>query len=313
MKFRTLIATGVVAFTCMPLMHGWGQEGHKSVGELARMKLTPATRAWITKLLGNDDLADVAVWADDVRSAGRHSGPLVDDSEALAFNKKFPNNKNWHFVDLPLGTKAYSLSGKFSSKDDIVHAINRCIEVLEDRSGEFTKSQAVRLLVHFVGDLHQPMHASTGYYNLSNPSAPKLVTDPSAVDVNTGDRGGNSLHMGKSDELHALWDSDLVRKFGGGDYKKLADKLAGKSPASLTPGDYHHWAETWATESVGVAANAYRGIIFGRAELNKRHQLDQMDIKLPPNYAKMNQQVAGSQLAKAGFRLAELLNRIQTK
>ena len=74
----------------------WGIEGHKAIGELARTRLSAATRAHVIKLLGNDNLADVAVWADEVRDAGRHRGPLVGDPEAQAFAKTFPKNPTWH-------------------------------------------------------------------------------------------------------------------------------------------------------------------------------------------------------------------------
>ena len=292
----------------------WGIEGHKAVGELARTRLSATTRAAIVKILGNDDLADVAVWADEVRDAGRHRGPLVNDPEARAFNQKFPKNPSWHFVDQPLGSTGYTDNGKFSSEDDVVHAINSCIAVLEGKSARFPPSQALRLLVHFVADIHQPLHASTGYYDLHNPAAPKLVVDPSKVDLTTGDHGGNSLYYSKSQELHAYWDTTLVEKIGGKDYKALASALTGKSPAKWqTPGDYHQWAETWATESDAIAEKAYRGITFETAALNAKHELERMEIKLSPSYAKTNEQVVAGQLAKAGLRLADLLNRIQWK
>jgi len=294
---------------------GWGIEGHKAIGQLARTKLSPAARAQVIKILGNDDLAEVAVWADEVRDAGRHRGPLVSDPEARAFIQKFPKNPSWHFVDQPLGLAGYTTDGKFSSEDDVVHAINASIAVLEGRSNRFTPAQALRLLIHFVGDVHQPLHASTGYYDLHNLASPKLVTNPAAVDLATGDHGGNSLYVTKSEELHALWDVKLVEKIAGKDFEKLAGALGNKNPAKWhTPGDYHTWAAQWASESVAIAAgHVYRDVIFEAAELDEKHQLKRMEIKLGSSYEKNNETVVAAQLATAGLRLAELLNQLHWK
>ncbi len=286
-----------------------------AVGEIAAGRLTVKTRAAVTAILGSDDLAEVSVWADELREAARHQGPLVQDAEAREFNRRFPKNGNWHFVNLPLGSAAYTDDGPFSSADDVVHAINACIAVLEGKSDRFTAAQALKLLVHFVGDLHQPLHASTGYFNLSNPAAPKLVTDPKAVDERTGDHGGNSLYYTKSGELHALWDTALVKKAGGSDYRQVAAAMKKriKPSAWKTPGDYHGWAERWATDSVQVAAIAYHGIRFGPATVNAKGGLERDEIELPVGYQQANETMVADQLAKAGFHLAELLNSISWK
>ena len=105
-----------------------------------------------------------------------------------------------------------------------------------------------------------------------------------------------------------------MQKLDGKDYRALESALSNKVPTGWqTPGDYHQWAEAWATESIGVAAKAYQGVTFERAELNAKHQLDRMEIKLSPSYARTNEPVVANQLAKAGLRLADLLNKIQWK
>jgi len=306
----------VAIWLTMPaIVFAWSAEGHRAVGEIARGRLNAKARTAVTALLGNDDLAAIAVWADDLRAAAMHRGPLANDAEAHEFNQKFPKNGTWHFVNLPLASPAYTDDGAFSSQDDVVHAINRCIAVLEGKSDEFAPGQALRLLVHFVGDLHQPLHTSTGYFDLSDPASPKLVTDPRLVDPKSGDRGGNSLYFTKSEELHALWDNGLVRKVGGIDYQNVAAEAAKriKSSAWKTSGDYHAWAEQWATDSVHVARLAYQGIEFGPATLNAKHDLEREEIKLPRDYQQVNEPRAADQLAKAGFHLGELLNSIRWK
>lgn len=302
----------VVAFlSVVAPAYPWGIEGHRTVAELARERLTPAARAAVVKILGNDDLAAIAVWADDLRAVARHQGPLANDAEAHAFNAKFPHNYSWHYVDLPLGAP-YVDDSPFASPDDVVHAIRRSVAVLEGRSDEMTRLVALRLLVHFVGDLHQPLHAANGYYDLSDPAHPRLLTDPARIDEATGDHGGNSLFYAHAAELHAYWDTVLVRRLaGGGGDRALVARLASLQPAGWqTPGDYHTWAAAWATDSSRVAVGVYAGIAFGPATLGRRGQLERMTIQLPEGYAARSEPVVAEQLAKAGLRLAELLNRI---
>jgi hypothetical protein len=104
----------------------------------------------------------------------------------------------WHFVNLPLGTMSYEEAGEFTSSDDIVHAISRCVEVLESPTAEpeeFTKVQALRLLVHFVADIHQPLHCGTGHYSLDGSGTAQLITYPAEAFGKPDDRGEISCFM----------------------------------------------------------------------------------------------------------------------
>jgi S1/P1 Nuclease len=175
---RILIVVWFLALFFTIPAYPWGAEGHQAIGEAARAMLTPEARIEIQKILGDDDLASIAVWLDDLRNlAHHHSGPLRDDDpEAMAFNAKFPENDSWHFVDLPVGFTKYSLDSPFSSPNDIVHALRRAIDVLEGKSSEFTKVQALRIIVHLVGDIHQPLHMVSGYYDLTDLEQPQLIS-----------------------------------------------------------------------------------------------------------------------------------------
>src|SRR5476651_2142770 len=92
---------------CLMLLSGpraypWGGDGHRAISEAARGMLTPEAKAKIEKILGNDDLAAIGGWLDDVRLAKKHhTGPLKNDPEAKEFNGRFPANDVWHYVDLP--------------------------------------------------------------------------------------------------------------------------------------------------------------------------------------------------------------------
>ena len=121
-------------------LQAWGPLGHSAIGAIAEKHLWPATQSHIAALLARG-----------------------------------------HDADLPLGANDYREFPAFTSVNDVVHAIKGCIAVLEkaeNRADDFTKPQALRLLVHFVGDIHQPLHCGTGFYDLSNFAHPVLITDP---------------------------------------------------------------------------------------------------------------------------------------
>ena len=298
----------------------WGPLGHSAIAAIAEKHFTPATQSHVAVLLaqGHDiDLPSIANWADEVRAAVAGRGPLTDDAEARAFNAKFPTNALWHFVDLPLGAQDYREVAAFTSVNDVVHAIGRCVAVLErteSRPDDFTKPQALRLLVHFIGDIHQPLHCGTGFYDLSNLNHPLLITDPRLCAGRPNDRGGNDLFFGpdSNQQLHALWDDALVFAIRhSSDYRELAEFLESKfaQPAGPAPGDYHAWAKQWAIDSVNQAQKAYQDITFGSATVDGQRL--RIMVQLPANYIDKNQSIAAEQLTKAGIHLSQLLNAIQ--
>ena len=298
-------------------LHAWGPLGHSAIAAIAEKHLSPTAQSHVAALLahGHDtDLPSIANWADEVRAAASGRGPLSDDAEARAFNAKFPTNALWHFVDLPLGAEDYRKVVAFTSVNDVVHAIKRCVGVLEradNRPDDFTKSQALRLLVHFVGDIHQPLHCGTGFYDLSDLSHPVLITDPRLCVGKPNDRGGNDLFFGSdsNQELHALWDDSLVFAIRTwADYRSLADWLDSTQSASATMGDYHNWPEQWAIDSVQQACTAYRNIKFDAATIDSQRL--RITVQLPTGYIDENRSLAATQLAKAGLHLAQLLNSI---
>jgi hypothetical protein len=305
-------------FLFAPSLFAWGPLGHRAIAAIAEKHLTPATQSHIAVILaqGHDlDLPSIANWADEVRAAASGRGPLRDDAESRAFNDKFATNALWHFVDLPLGAEDYRQVAGFTSVNDVVHAIKRCITVLEKSESiadDFTKPQALRLLVHFVGDIHQPLHCGTGFYDLSDLKHPVLITDPKRSRGMPSDRGGNDLFFGAdpNQELHAFWDESLVLTIHDStDYRSLADWLDSVQSTSPSTGDYHDWPEQWAIDSVHQARKAYKDIQFGAAMIiNQRLKIT---IQLPTGYVEANTAVAAEQLSKAGFHLAELLNAIR--
>jgi hypothetical protein len=309
----------MLALACAAPARAWNAEGHAAVALVAEQNLTPEARRQVIKILGSDDMASIASWMDQLRAAYFHSGPLGNDPEALKFSSEFPKNGEWHYVDLPLGLPSYALDGPFSRPDDVVHMIEVAVGVLEGGGDKrITKLDALRMLVHFVGDLHQPLHVGNGYFDVGADGSVKLVTDPAAATDLPNDKGGNADFYGpdKYDELHAYWDTNLVEKTAGSkDAAVLAPvlaKLAADAGAGWkSPGDYHHWAEGWATESLAAARTAYAGITFGTETPDGKGGIKSIRITLPANYDEVCVPIARERLAKAGYHLAEILNAIQ--
>jgi hypothetical protein len=322
---RTLLLVLTLALALNPgqFAYAWGGEGHQAIGEAAARAniLSKEARSEVIKLLGNDDLASVAVWLDHVRDAKRNRGPLKDDPEADQFNKDFPTNSEWHFVNLPLGTKEYEENGKFSGPNNIVRQIQYCIEVLEGKQSKMTKPQALRTLVHLVGDVHQPLHVGIGFFKISEPPVKAtLVRDPSKVtDSLFNDRGGNQLNYTASQKLHGFWDGNLVDGVipGNDNYKTIAQVLISKighsGSAWASKGNYKTWPGQWATDSVHQANEAYDSRIkYGKVSF-ENNKPDTIAITLPKDYQATHQTRATDQLAKAAYHLATLLNQINWK
>jgi hypothetical protein len=328
---RVRLARGLLAVLLVVgprVAAAWGPQGHRAIAEVAQVRLDARARAAVRALLAEGDrLADVSVWADDVRLAAQGAGPLAHDPEARRFNRDFPHNATWHFVDLPLGTRGYRDDGPFSGPDDVVHAIGRCVAVLEARAATpgFTRAEALRVLVHLVGDVHQPLHVGSGYYTVRAGRA-TLVTDPDAARRAPGDRGGNALCFHPSTgrcvgELHALWDGEMVATVGHGSavaplvavLKHTAADGAWwdshRADVEDPPGDYHAWAAEWASRSLAQARHAYDGIAFGRATL-REGTIAEIAVTLPDHYAARERDRATTQLVAAGVHLAHLLNRV---
>ena len=341
---RLLAASSLVLVLFPSPAAAWGPQGHRAIGDAAQSALSPGTKQKIAKILGQGAdlqpgaLADGATWPDDIR---RNVG-----EGAEAFNKKFPKNGDWHFVNLPLGAAGYPDVAtlpqddplrSFVSDNDVVTALNRAITVLETagKTPGFSKEHAIRWIVHMVGDIHQPLHVTTGYYR-TTPSAlknPKIITDPAKADDSgvLGDRGGNGLHWG-SIKLHGVWDGCLVLVVTGKactDTQKSAAMLAGKlvtlmkapsAAAFKMTGDHHTWPAQWASDSLAVAvkSEAYkltliRGTIEETAHGSNSERYVDATIKSPTKAAYVTARVkfAREQLTKAAVRLADLLNAIK--
>ena len=249
-----IVLTLVLAFPLPAL--AWGKAGHRVVANLATSLLTPEARSQVTDLLGpNVTLAAIATWADEVRSSRPNTGP-------------------WHYVNLPRDATSYD-PVRDCARGCVVSAIERSRRLLQDPSKERTvREEALRWVVHFVADLHQPLH---------------VVAD---------DRGGNDVllrFMGRQTNLHRLWDGDLIDHT----YPNAA-ALYKPVQAVLQTATWQVWAEgqpeDWGLETHRVAQEAV--YLFPDSRVIDERCVEKA---LP---------VIHEQLAKAAVRLAGVLNRM---
>ena len=230
----------------------WGKNGHRVIGEIATQNLTRQTLKVVNEILDGQSLALVSTWADEMKS-----------------NSEFGKYSPWHYVNIPLD-KEYNQIEK-NPKGDIIQAINKCIEVLEDKnSSKVDKSFHLKYLVHLVGDVHQPLH--TGRYE---------------------DKGGNDIKIkffGKPTNLHKVWDSDMIDDYNMS-YTELAESLTilQQTSKSLNPKD-------WVFESHQEVKKIYSEVKDG----------DYISY----DYINKNFSLIELKLYKAGTRLAAILNEI---
>lgn len=239
----------------------WGFDGHRVVGMLAESELSPPARAEVKRLLAGEPeptLAGVSTWADTLRddAAWRHTG-------------------RWHWVNLPRTDPCtYVAERDCRNGDCVVGAIRAQFDILADRSrSDAERRTALKFLVHFVGDVHQPFHAGFGF-----------------------DRGGNQTQLQFDRQgwnLHSLWDSAMV-KHAGLDPVAYARQLRGGPALPADPTlSLSRPEERWALESCQVIHDD--GLYPARRTIGR-------------GYLDQHRPLAETRLRQAGSRLASLLD-----
>src|ERR1051326_5276222 len=320
LAFVSLLSIALVQFFLPLRTLAWGHEGHEVIAALAQTMLSNNVLAKVQSILQTNEMASVALWADQARQLMKyHTGPLTNSDEAKHFIAAHPDNADWHFLNLPLKTSGYDYNGRFATNTDIVHALTNCIAVLEGQPGSITTTQALRYIIHLAGDIHQPLHVACGYYVPKGNSA-KLLKRPGAIsNTEAHDAGANKLIWltgQTTNNLHAYWDDHMVTTVDpstGNSQMMIILQSAIAKNANLWKGrnDYHNWPARWAEDSAGEANGVYKGVTFQSAVFKANDVPKEITITLPNNYdAQQNQRVT-RQLAKAGYHLAELLNQIR--
>jgi hypothetical protein len=232
----------------------WGPTGHRTVGEIASKNLTSKTKRELKKLLKGESLALASTFGDEIKSDKR-------------YNKFY----TWHFINIPLD-EDYDVS-KQNPEGDLVYAIEYCKSVITDKNAtDEDKAFYLKLLIHFIGDLHQPMHVGL-----------------------EEDKGGNDFKVQwfyKDTNLHSVWDSKMIDDYGMtySELAKNADHLTKNQIKELQKGTVIDWVNDTHKLSRVVYASAQAGD-------NLRYE-----------YSYKFMTVARKQMQIAGIRLAKTLN-----
>lgn len=234
----------------------WGATGHRTIGKIAEGYLTSKAKRKITELLNGKSLALVSTFGDDIKS-----------------DKRYKEFYTWHYINMPFDVK-YEDSEK--NKDgDLVSGINKCKEVLLDKNAsKEDKAFYLKMLVHLMGDLHQPMHVGK-----------------------SEDKGGNDIQVrwfNDGTNLHSVWDSKMIEHYNM-TFTELADntdKISKEQIKYLQKGSIADWANE--TQQLAIK-------VYGSAEVGE---------KLGYKYVYNNFGLVRSQLQVGGIRLAEFLNTI---
>lgn len=296
--------------------HAWGCEGHQVIALLAEKHLTPHALETAKKILagspvdpslsryckegGSDPLANASTWPDDVRGLRPETAP-------------------WHYIDIPLGTTSRDIEKFCDPKEGCVTRAIRevLIELHSAKSNPKDRADALRFLIHFVGDLHQPLHAATN-----------------------NDEGGNCIPVAFFDlapqlrnpqtesyapNLHGVWDVNILgRATTGKSVDQVASELDVTYGAKIT-----RWKkgasniDAWAWESYKLAAKDAYGKLPVRIPVETPQPVKscaddnhfaarnlKLNEHLEEPYQDMAAPIVRQQLAKAGARLALLLNQL---
>ncbi|NNK18057.1 MAG: S1/P1 nuclease [Maribacter sp.] len=234
----------------------WSKTGHRVIGEVAQEELSGRARRAITKLLDGQSMASISNFADEIKA-----------------DRRYREFSAWHYVNIPIN-KSYS-DIEPSKYGDLVTGIQKCIAMVENEKN--TKEDRVfylKMLVHLVGDLHQPMHVGR-----------------------VEDKGGNDIQLqwfGKGSNLHRVWDSNMINDYGLS-YTELTASLPvlnKKEKKALQSGTVLEWV----SESQEIANKLYTSVGIGE--------------KLAYGYSYTWWSTVENQLQKGGLRLAKVLNEL---
>ncbi|MHC1480099.1 S1/P1 nuclease [Frateuria aurantia] len=263
-KLTSAVALGLALTLTAPMAMAWGPEGHSIVAALAQQQLNPAAEAEVIRLLAPEhtrELADIASWPDQIQ----------DDP---ALTDLWHQTRQLHYIDFGSGDCHYVPERDCKDGQCVVAGLQHYVEVLSNRSlPDAERLQALKFVVHFVGDEHQPLH-----------------------DSYRDDKGGNTFQVqfdGRGSNLHRVWDSGMLWSQHLS-WQAYAAKLAAEGPVTLPP-------ETKGTDPYADWAEESCRISRDQGVYPSGHVIDQhyVDAELP---------IAEAQLRIAGKRLADVLD-----
>jgi hypothetical protein len=306
-----------LALACMPAQaRAWGCEGHQVVALVAETHLTAHAQAMVKEILAAgpidpqlsrfckegaiDAMADAATWADDVRGARPATAP-------------------WHYVDIPRGTSRRDVEKYCNPKEGCVtHAIRDELAVLRSADADAQKrAEALRFLIHFVGDLHQPLHATSNNDQGGN-CVPVAFFD-------TLPQLRNPQTESYAPNLHGVWDTNILAKATAG---KSVDQVAAdlnqsfqRKIAGWQKGSAN--VDSWVLESYQLAMKNVYGKLPVRIPVENPQAIKscaddnhvsarilKLNERIEEPYQAMAAPIVRQQVAKAGAHLALLLNTL---
>ena len=333
------VLCGMIVFMPFSSALAWGGDGHQTVGKIASLRIKPRTAQQIALILKpGDTLANISTWADTVKERVGKTDPDPDTNAFLQDLEHNARNREWHYVNLPLNCRSYQTCPGFTLENDVVQMMGVAIRTLQGQPSArypLSKRNALRLLVHLVGDIHQPLHVGAGYIDHPGDSRPgKIVRDPAEAKRKRlpNDRGGNDLVIdGDRQNLHGFWDYGLVTSLMDTTNRRTSETLGELLKQSVRPagnwnsrGPVTSWPAQWATDSLQQSRkHTYNSLRMtgrrtipvlsgGKPVLNNGQPVMQTvyDVSRAGNYETVSRKVVRQQLAKAGFRLAKLLDAI---
>jgi hypothetical protein len=305
-----------VAAALPSTVFAYGDKGHQTVGAIADKLIatSPNTVAHVRALLSKETLEHAATWADDCKY---HYNPHDPDMVAfVAANPHVDGNAGphdhhaYHYTDIPIQEPDYRENSVGASKIDVVHMLRNCIAIIEGNSNStnnptgITQKTALRLLVHYVGDIHQPLHVGAVYFG------------PNAQPVNPNNTtgwqfatGGNSINF-HSTNLHSYWDTAAVQNAMTAAHAKTPRTFAqtfiknpplGWQTSSFISG----WAMKWADEVLPIATEAHNKLTFHANPHSWGAKTDHL-----AEYDTWAAAQVRTEIGRAGYRLAAILKKI---
>jgi hypothetical protein len=283
----------VICFVLPTPARCWWENGHRTVARIAAANLTPAARTRVSKLLGVPDTAE------DVAEAMAKAATWADE-----IKKDRPDTAPWHYIDLTEQDPKTAFAQRCAGDNCVTARILLFKQQLASQkqgaeATAFSDQDALRFLIHFVGDVEQPLHA-----------------------ISDADQGGNceplDPPMGKARNLHAFWDGYLPDALNPDDKllaAQLNTEIAGFSDTrrqGMAEGDEQKWA--WESHEIAIAAIYKRLKIpeepaeFPTNCASAPEAITSDKLDLTPGYAEAMLPVVRLQLERGGLRLAKLLN-----
>lgn len=253
---KKLILTVICAFGCL-CASAWSQKGHDVTAYIAEKHLTPTTKAAVDSILQGKSMVYWANWLDNA-----------------SHTPEYAYSKTWHYKNIDAGV-GFDES-PINEKGDIILALNNQIQILSDpASTPAQKNLAMKILVHCMGDIHQPMHMG-----------------------HLSDLGGNKTPVkffNRDANLHGIWDSSLpeaAHKWSYTEWQEQIDRATPEEEAVIIKGNINDWGK----ETFEIATRCYK-------YFQPRQNVSYDDIA---NWTPVIEQ----QFLRGGLRLAHVLNNI---